>query len=375
MGSIRRREGRPSQWEAVYRDPTGRQRTKAFRRKVDATAFLATAEADKVRGQWIDPSAGRVTLKAFAEAWLDRQVFDVATRVQVESRLRLHVLPTFGPLELRAIRPSTVQSWVKGRSEELAPGTVKVLLSRVAGVFAAAVEDGLIVSNPCSSRAVRAPRVERQPVVPWTAEQVAAVVAAHPAEYRAVPVVAAGGGLRQGEVFGLRVDDVAFLRHRLHVRKQVKLVGGGGPFLAPPKRGKLRDVPLADTVGEALAERLRISPSGADGMVFTSRQGGLVNRDRYNETIWKPALVAAGLEPTRANGMHACRHHYASVMLAGGVSIRALADYLGHDDPAFTLRVYSHLMPDSEDHARRAVDASLRAALAESVRNDEAGGA
>jgi integrase len=61
--------------------------------------------------------------------------------------------------------------------------------------------------------------------------------------------------------------------------------------------------------------------------------------------------------------------HYASVLLDGGVSIRAVAQYLGHVDPGFTLRVYSHLMPDTEDRARAAIDAAL--APADSVRTGE----
>lgn len=69
MGSIRKREGRPSPWEAVYREPDGRQRTKAFRRKADASAFLSTVEADKLRGSYLDPSAGKVTVRAFAGKW------------------------------------------------------------------------------------------------------------------------------------------------------------------------------------------------------------------------------------------------------------------------------------------------------------------
>ncbi len=66
--------------------------------------------------------------------------------------------------------------------------------------------------------------------------------------------------------------------------------------------------------------------------------------------------------------MHALRHHYASVLLDGGVSIKALAEYLGHSDPGFTLRIYAHLMPDSEARARDVVDAAFRAP-AESVLN------
>jgi integrase len=54
--------------------------------------------------------------------------------------------------------------------------------------------------------------------------------------------------------------------------------------------------------------------------------------------VWKPALSAAGVPPARENGMHALRHWYASVQLDGGTSVKALAEYLGHADPGFTLR-------------------------------------
>jgi site-specific recombinase XerD len=59
--------------------------------------------------------------------------------------------------------------------------------------------------------------------------------------------------------------------------------------------------------------------------------------------------------------MHALRHHYASILLAGGVDIRAVSEYLGHHDPAFTLRIYAHLMPGADDRARRAVEKALAA--------------
>jgi len=84
-----------------------------------------------------------------------------------------------------------------------------------------------------------------------------------------------------------------------------------------------------------------------------------------SETVWKPALVKAGVIPapardrrgrsryvtTRKEGVHQLRHYYASVMLAGDVSIKELAEYLGHSDPAFTLRVDAHMLPSSHDRA------------------------
>lgn len=345
-------------YKVRYRTPDGKDRAQRFDLSREAKAFANTIEADKERGAFVDPRAGRVTFGAFAEPWLAAQTFDDSTREAVASRLRVHLLPTFGQVELRAIRPSTVQAWNRGRQQQCAPRYVRVLLANLSGILGAAVEDGIIARNPCASSAVRAPKVEQQEIIPWSSERVDAVIAAHPGRYRALPVVAAGAGLRQGEVFGLRVEDVDFLGRRLHVRQQIKLVGGR-PTPAPPKRGKSRHVPLAEVVAIALAERLRAFPPGDEGLIFTSREHKPMSRTYYNTHIWKPALVAAGVEPTRANGMHALRHYYASVLLHAGESIRALADYLGHSDPGFTLRVYTHLMPASEDRTRDAIDAAF----------------
>jgi hypothetical protein len=81
-------------------------------------------------------------------------------------------------------------------------------------ILAAAVDDRLIATNPCASGSVRPPKVVRGRVAPWTVERVRAVVAGHPDERRAAPIIGAGCGLRQGEVFGLTVDAVS--QHHSH---------------------------------------------------------------------------------------------------------------------------------------------------------------
>lgn len=85
-------------------------------------------------------------------------------------------------------------------------------------------------------------------------------------------------------------------------------------------------------------------------------QHAFFHRSTYNREIWKPAVEGAGITPTSSTGMHALRHFYASALLDAGESVRALATYLGHSDPGFTLRVYTHLMPSSDDRTRRAID-------------------
>lgn len=247
MAWIRKRPGRAKPYEARWRDPDGRERSRSFGRKLDAQRFLATVEADKLRGSYVDPSAGRVTLQAFAERWLTTQTTDPATVEAVTSRLRVHVYPHLGCYELRAIRPSVLQSWLAQLQTTLAPTYVRVILANVSAILGAAVEDGMLAKNPASSKAVRAPRLDAARVVPWSTERVDHVTAAHPERYGAVPAVAAGCGLRQGEVFGLAVEDVDFLGRWLLVRQQIKLLHGK-PVFAPPKGGKTREVPLPEVV-------------------------------------------------------------------------------------------------------------------------------
>lgn len=253
-------------YKVGYWTPDGKDRAQRFDRKVDAQRFATEVEHSKNVGSYVDARAGRVTFGAFAAQWLTAQTFDELTREAVASRLRVHVLPTFERVELRAIRPSMVQAWLRGRQEQCAPRYVRVMLANVSGILRAAVEDGLIVRNPCASSAVRAPAVEQHKIAPWPHERVDAVIVGHPGGCRAMPVVAAGAGLRQGEVFGLRVQDVDFLGRRLHVPQQVKLLKGR-PTIAPPKGRKTREVPLADVVAAALSERLRLYPPGQDGLI------------------------------------------------------------------------------------------------------------
>ncbi|MCY7343973.1 MAG: site-specific integrase [Pseudonocardia sp.] len=185
-----------------------------------------------------------------------------------------------------------------------------------------------------------------------------------------VMVIGAGCGLRQGELFGVAPEDFDREAGVLHVVRQVRVIDGKQVF-ALPKRNKTRDVPLAASVLRLVDEHIsqfeppavtlpwRI-PSGAPTtfrLLLTTENGLPMWRNRFNDRIWNPARRAAGVtNPTRQDGTHALRHHYASVLLDAGESIKALSEYLGHHDPGFTLRTYTHLMPTSTARTQRAID-------------------
>lgn len=215
-------------------------------------------------------------------------------------------------------------------------------MTNVSTSLNAAVDDGHLSKNPCHAQSVRPPAAGTGRVVPWSAERVFALRAALPERHRASVDLRGGCGLRQGEIFGLPVDEIGFDSGWLHIVNQVKVTKEGLVF-APPKRNKIR-------------ERSPCRGSGGDGppvtkrLLFTRHDGaGAVRRTDFNVRAWKLALVAAGVIPqpkqgerrhaAREHGMHALRHFYASVLLDAGENIKAL----------------SH-MPSSDARARKAVD-------------------
>jgi integrase len=362
-------------WLARWRDPAGAQRKRSFPRKVDADRFLTTVEHGILTGAYSDPAAGKVTLRQYAGEWLAGQTFDESTREATELRLRLDVYTHLGDYPLASLRPSLIQTWLRGLQQTLAPRYVRVIFSNLSSVPSAAVDDGRLAKNPCRAASVRLPRLDPNKVEPWTREQMLAVRTALPDRVALVATLGAGLGLRQGEIFGLAVEDVDFLRGVVHVRRQVKIVGGKQLF-ALPKGRKVRDVPLPEVVALEIAAHLQQWPARSVELpwetttgetvgvrlILSTRETTALERNYVNSKIWKPALTKAEVEPTRANGMHALRHFYASVLLDAGENIRALSEYLGHADPGFTLRVYTHLMPASENRTKRAVDKVLGAA-------------
>ena len=348
-------EKRNSRWRARTRGPDGRERSKTFDRKLDADRWLATVEGDKVRGSWVDPAAGRQLVKDYVKVWREAQVWRESTCQQVDSHLRRNILPTFGDRPLASVRPSEVQAWVRRLSVTLAPATVEVCYRYLVSIFRAAEQDRLIAHSPCVK--VKLPKIERRQVDPLEVGQVEALADAMPGRYRALVVVAAGTGLRQGETFGLTASSVDFLRRRLTVDRQLVLIAGQGPQFGPPKtQASYRAVPLPDVVLEALAVHVERYGTGADDLIFSNVNGDPIRRTRFSE-IWRPAVKRAGLpEGTR---FHDLRHFYASLLIRHGESVKVVQSRLGHASAAETLDTYSHLWPDSEDTTRAAVDAVL----------------
>lgn len=339
-----------------WRDEAGKQRKRGFGRKVDADRWRSEVEHKLNTGSYIDPQAGRRTFRDYAEAWRLSQPHRANTAARTRSQFDRHVYPVLGDRPIAGIRPSEVQAFVAGLSTTLAPGSVRTVFSSTRAVFAAAVRDRAIAYDPCDR--IKLPEVHRERITPLDVEQVDALAEAMPAAYRALVVVVAGTGVRQGEAFGIEARDVDFLRKTVSVERQVQPAAGGGYVVTPPKnRASIRTIPIGQVVVDELAAHLAAYPAKGEQFVFRASDGGPCTRNVFNASVWRPAVKRAGLP---AIGMHQLRHWYASVLIAAGHNPKAVAERLGHSNAAMTLNTYSHLFPADEDRTRQALDAVFR---------------
>lgn len=384
---IEERWGKGKRWLACWQDPDKKDVTQAFRNKTAAESFWKRMEADVERGEYIDPKAGLELVDHLWERWQSSRRVDPSTKIRDEGIFRLHIKPEIGGNTVKAVKPSAVKLLQTKVSERFGPSTVSGVRRVVVGMFDLAVADELIRKNPALHKIVDRVQPDWGPkIVAWADERVYAITDAHPPSLQLLPKVASTCGHRTGEVFALAEEDLDEDEGVIHIRRQIKKLGPHYVF-ALPKNDHTRIVPAGQWTFAEIREHMRRWPpfevtlpwEKPDGEPQTHRllvqwiNGGHMKHRNYSEVIWKPALVAAEVIPppvkiargrlryttTRHEGMHQLRHYFASVMLASGVSIPELAEVIGHHDPYVTLRVYGHMLPNSHDRIRDAMDALM----------------
>jgi hypothetical protein len=105
--------GKGQRYRVRYLDPDGVERSKSFpdRQKKAADDFLVSTENDKRRGTYINPNAGTLSFRAYAEAWLESQTFEESSREVIAVRLRKNVFPHLGGYTLAALSPTHIRTW------------------------------------------------------------------------------------------------------------------------------------------------------------------------------------------------------------------------------------------------------------------------
>ena len=246
-------------FQASFIGPSGIRQTApgTFRTKTDADRCLSAAEADILRGTWLNEDLGRESFGNYARGWLrDHPKIGPRYRETCERNLRLHLV-TLNDVPLRALTPAVVREWyasaMRGSGGRV---SIQQAYRFLHAVMNTAVRDGAIVKNPCQITGAGSDRAKERPIA--SPAEVVTLIEAITPRYRAAVLLAAWCGLRRGEVLGLRRDDVDLAAGCVVVRRnRVELLATRASFDAEPKTdaGK-RTVALPPHLLPVLAEHM-----------------------------------------------------------------------------------------------------------------------
>ncbi len=326
---------------------------------------LTRALADRNGGLTFD--AGKTTVGEYLDRWIEDSVRDTVrqrTYERYEQLVRVHLKPAFGRVRLGALSPAHVRALYREKLDAgLSPRTVRYVHVTLSKALKQAAADGLIPRNAAAS--VKAPKPAKKEITPLSREQVGAFFAAVSGE-RLEPlyVLAVTAGLREGEILGLKWEDVDLDSGMLQVRRSLSEARSGRIFEAP-KSGKGRSIRLTQKALNALREHRRrqleerMKSAGLwqeSGLVFPSRVGTPLGGRNLNRSF-KRDLERAGLP--RTFRFHDLRHTCATLLLKQGLHPIFVQQLLGHGDVSLTLNVYSHVLPDMGDQATTAMEVAL----------------
>jgi integrase len=286
--------------------------------KAKCRAALTKARADRDGG--LVYGASGLKIEDYLRRWLSDSVKDTVratTFERYEQNCRMHIIPTLGRVKLKDLTPAHVRSLYKEKLQDLSPRSVRYVHVTLHKALKQAVHDGLIPRNV--TEAVKPPQIQREEIRPLTPEQAKTLLETVRAEddrLEALYVMAITTGLRQGELLGLKWDDVDLEAGTLQVRRTLTTAKGGPVLSAPKTKGSRRSVKLSQTALQALRSHLErqlreIDRAGSlwreNGLIFASEIGKPLSRQLVTAHRFKPLLRRAGLPERRFHDLrHTC---------------------------------------------------------------------
>ncbi len=274
-----------------------------------------------------------------------------ATQERYWNHIRFHIIPEIGKIKLTKLTGRQVQTMYNNvrdhgrvkrgpkdkRDSSLSPSYIRSLHRMLHMALERAVKEQLILRNPCDD--VILPKVDRKEMKILKPENIKAYL--EEADQRGVlPMMFLElcSGLRKGELIALLWSDLDIQNKTISVSKQAVRVKGGGVKVTVPKTStSIRIEPIPQEAIDLLITEHQKHPDNP--YMFPSPvMGGMYYPDAVN-TLNTKILKSLGLEHIR---FHDLRHTFATMALQSSVDIRTVSGMLGHADPGFTLRTYTH---------------------------------
>ncbi len=339
-----------------YEDANGKHRYVSWKTKAEVRAKLRKLLTERDAGIAYDSE--NLTVGGYLDRWLEAIKGSVRSRTwrRHEQIVRVHLKPTIGRMKLDRLNALQVQAVYRQKLDGgLSARTVEIVHATLRKALKQAVGWSLVPRSV--AEAVTPPRPVRKEIAPLTGEQVRTLLeAARGNKLEALYILAVTTGMRQGEIIGLRWEDVDLRGGTLRVNRSV-YEGVASP---PKTTAGRRTIRLPERAVLAL-ERHRTNVAAwsesVTGWVFASTKGTPLGHQNLRSRSWKPLLERAGLP--HSVRFHDLRHTCATLLLSKGVPVKVVSEMLGHADVAITLSVYQSVLPHMQESAARVMEDTL----------------
>ena len=367
-----------TRYPGIYRRGTRYVITWEYRGRQHKESFATLTEAREAKG---NRSAGekrprsRVRFGDYFEEWIETYAgrtsrgFSETTRPEYRRPITTHVMPHWKAWKLSEVEPADVRDlFGKMRREDCSTSQIKKTRAALSVMFATALEDGVLRSNPILGVRIPAPRNDEEPAEEkakaLTRAELTIFLTALPDDWQLFFEFLTHTGLRISEAVGLHWEHLDLgenpkveVREQLYKGKRKRLKSKDGE----------RDVPLSPGMAKQLLAHRRDGYQGSKGPVFASKAGTELRPENVYRRVLAPAAIGAGFKVevevdgekrTRSTiSFHTFRHTCASLLFEARRNVKQVQIWLGHADPGFTLSTYIHLMdagvgsPTFFDHA------------------------
>ena len=366
-GRIRRLPSR--KYQAAYVGPDARlhQAPATFSAHIDAEGWLATERRLIELGGWTAPAArhlaryaNTITVGEYVEEWIAQRELARWTRISYESTLRTAIAGSvIAPIAVKQLTPAQVTAWWRALPRDH-PRARSKALALLTSAFNSAIEEELVETSPVKVRDPKAVTSSKpRPLTPPDSAQIDQLVEAMPERLRLAVLLAAWGGLRYGELAGLRRSDLNLSGTYpvVRVARSVSFAPGQEVRVKAPKTAAgVRTVALPSWLKPLISQHLlAYAQAGDAGLVFASATGGFLWPSSFYRH-WHRARDLVGLPDLR---VHDLRHHAAvrasQALAQAGESFSAVQARLGHSSARAALR-YQHAASGSDLRIAEALD-------------------
>jgi integrase len=345
----------------------GTKRVKRLVGRCDEMSERAARRAHAIHMDKVNEARGSLapmpTRHSFADAvtkWREAVAPNLspATVRAMESQLRAHALPRFKDAALQEMGVHALQSFVTDLRKVVSRGTAIHVLTTIQSIVTYAARCGVPVSKVGLKDLELGVR-ERTDVPFFTKAQAIQIIESAREPFRTLFALAWNTGMRAGEILALTVNDLDFEKRTVRVNKSAD--DSTRAVRQPKTKGSVAVLPMPSTLVTQLQNYLSAHwKPNSSGILFPTKAG---TRPRSRRNVVKvglhPVLRKLGI-PTANAGLHAFRHGLATALVEASAPISVLQTQMRHADVATTLRIYTHVIQQSQRDAMEEIGQSVR---------------